>query len=163
MPKVARGPAGDGPVRDGHDDHPGCAGRADDGLVGKVERSVRTKEGDGDSHGGHHLWVRSGSSRRICADGSLTRPFFLLALRDIIFLITAKFPTRVPGGYRFLLIGPLFDGLLGGMPTMGATNNAYIADCTPDGTRAQIYSRFAGSEWRETELFADCTTCGADR
>ena len=27
---------------------------------------------------------------------------------------------------------------------MGATNNAYIADSTPDGTRAQIYSRFGG-------------------
>lgn len=30
------------------------------------------------------------------------------------------------------------------MPTFSATNNAYIADCTPDGTRAQIYSRIVG-------------------
>lgn len=66
------------------------------------------------------------------------------AFSDIIFLCTAKFPHVVPGGYRFLIIGPLFDGLLGGMPTLSATNNAYIADCTPDGTRAQIYSRIMG-------------------
>ena len=68
----------------------------------------------------------------------------LVLSSDIIFLCTAKFPHVVPGGYRFLIIGPLFDGLLGGMPTLSATNNAYIADCTPDGTRAQIYSRIMG-------------------
>jgi hypothetical protein len=45
---------------------------------------------------------------------------------DVIFLVTAKFPLKVPGAYRFLIVGPLIDGLLGGYPTIGATNNAYM-------------------------------------
>ncbi|CDZ97519.1 Predicted transporter ADD1 (major facilitator superfamily) [Phaffia rhodozyma] len=67
-----------------------------------------------------------------------------IIFNDIVFIVTARYPTSVPGGYRFLFIGPIFDGLLGGMPTLSATNQAYVADCTPDGTRAQIFSRLVG-------------------
>lgn len=43
-------------------------------------------------------------------------------------------------GYEFLILGPLLDGLLGGMSTMTAATNAYITDCTDPGSRAKIFS-----------------------
>lgn len=38
-------------------------------------------------------------------------------------------------GYKFLLVGPLLDGLLGGMSTAQAAVNAYLSDCTEAGSR----------------------------
>jgi MFS family permease len=61
---------------------------------------------------------------------------------DIILVVTASYPHRVPFGYRFILLGPILDGLMGGFSTISATNNAYISDTTPDGSRAKVFSRF---------------------
>lgn len=43
-----------------------------------------------------------------------------------------------------LLVAPFVEGLLGGFTTLTATTSAYISDCTSDGSRASIFSRFAG-------------------
>jgi hypothetical protein len=61
---------------------------------------------------------------------------------DIVLIIVATYPHKVPGGYRFLLVGAVLDGLLGGISTFSATNNAYLSDSTPDGSRAKMFSRF---------------------
>ncbi|KAJ9117577.1 hypothetical protein QFC22_004427 [Naganishia vaughanmartiniae] len=66
------------------------------------------------------------------------------ATSDIILIITATYPHRVPFGYRFILLGPLIDGFCGGFSTIQATNNAYLSDTTPDGSRAKVFSRFGG-------------------
>lgn len=50
----------------------------------------------------------------------------------------------MPGGYRFLIIGPIIDGALGGVSTLIASINAYISDVTPDGSRAKVFSRLTG-------------------
>ena len=47
-------------------------------------------------------------------------------------------------GHRLLLVSPIVEGLLGGWPTLQAATSAYISDCTSDGSRAQIFSRFSG-------------------
>ena len=56
----------------------------------------------------------------------------------------ATFPYLAPGGYRALLIGPTFEGLLGGFSTMTAAINAYVSDTTPDGSRATVFARMGG-------------------
>jgi hypothetical protein len=43
-----------------------------------------------------------------------------------------------------LLVAPIVEGLFGGFTTLTATTSAYISDCTSDGSRAAIFSRFAG-------------------
>ncbi|KAK4056403.1 hypothetical protein OIO90_002546 [Microbotryomycetes sp. JL221] len=65
-----------------------------------------------------------------------------LNLMDIVFLITVTFHDVV--GYRFLFLGPILDGLLGGYATAQATGNAYLSDCTDAGSRARIFSVIGG-------------------
>ncbi len=43
-----------------------------------------------------------------------------------------------------MIISPIIEGLLGGWSTLQAATSAYISDCTSDGSRAQIFSRFTG-------------------
>lgn len=67
-----------------------------------------------------------------------------LVANDGVLLLTATYPDKVPGGYRFLVVGPIIEGLLGGFSTITATYHAYISDVTPDGSRAKIFSRMGG-------------------
>jgi MFS family permease len=39
----------------------------------------------------------------------------------------------------------MVEGLLGGMSTITATINAYMSDVTPDGSRAAVFARLAGT------------------
>jgi MFS family permease len=41
-------------------------------------------------------------------------------------------------------VAPFIEGLLGGWSTLQSATTAYISDCTSDGSRAQIFSRFTG-------------------
>jgi MFS family permease len=41
-------------------------------------------------------------------------------------------------------LAPFIEGLLGGWSSMQANVSAYVADCTSDGSRAHIFSRFIG-------------------
>ena len=47
-------------------------------------------------------------------------------------------------GYKFLLFASIVEGVLGGPVTLQAAISAYISDCTSDGSRADIFSRFLG-------------------
>ena len=46
--------------------------------------------------------------------------------------------------HKYLFLAPALEGLLGGQATFHAAVAAYISDCTSDGSRAHIFSRFAG-------------------
>jgi MFS family permease len=63
----------------------------------------------------------------------------------VAFILVATFPYLAPGGYRALLIGPMIEGILGGLSTITATINAYLSDVTPDGSRAAVFARLAGT------------------
>ncbi|WRT70007.1 uncharacterized protein IL334_007000 [Kwoniella shivajii] len=67
-----------------------------------------------------------------------------LFLNELCFVLVANFPYLVPGGYYFLLLGPMCEGFLGGYSAISATINAYISDVTPDGSRVTIFARIAG-------------------
>jgi MFS family permease len=47
-------------------------------------------------------------------------------------------------GHKLLLLAPIMEGIFGGQATHQAAVSAYISDCTSDGSRAHIFSRFAG-------------------
>ena len=70
---------------------------------------------------------------------------FGLTFNDLFFLAVGIFPvSSLPFGKNFLVIGSALEGCLGGFATLAAGHQAYIADVTPNGTRAKIFSFFAG-------------------
>ncbi|KAK0538061.1 hypothetical protein OC842_001408 [Tilletia horrida] len=70
-----------------------------------------------------------------------------LICTDLAFFAVTLLPPRgwhLPGGYNFLIIGSVIEGLLGGFATLIAAHQAYIADTTPSGTRAKTFAIFGG-------------------
>ncbi len=66
-----------------------------------------------------------------------------LIVQDLVFLVIAHVPReRLPFGNNFLLTGAVFEGTVGGYPTLIAAHQAYVADSTPAGTRAQVFALF---------------------
>lgn len=68
---------------------------------------------------------------------------------DLIFVFAASQSAHPAYGFltapRILMLAPLIEGSLGGLPTMQAAFNAYISDATPVGSsRAKLFSRFSG-------------------
>ena len=47
-------------------------------------------------------------------------------------------------GHKLLVISPIIAGLFGGWATLQAATSAYVSDCTSDGSRAGLFSRFTG-------------------
>ena len=47
-------------------------------------------------------------------------------------------------GHKLLIVSPIIEGLCGGWATLQAATSAYISDCTSDGSRSHIFSRFTG-------------------
>ncbi|KAL0946702.1 hypothetical protein HGRIS_012889 [Hohenbuehelia grisea] len=63
---------------------------------------------------------------------------------DIIIILVALFPRSIPGGYWFLIIGSVVDGLVGGVTTASAAMHAYIADTTSPSSRSRFLSLSLG-------------------
>ncbi|KAI1794596.1 major facilitator superfamily domain-containing protein [Ganoderma leucocontextum] len=61
-------------------------------------------------------------------------------IMDLCFLSTFWFYEYIPGGYWFLLIGPIFEGILGGQTLINGTIHAYIADCTSPALRSGMFA-----------------------
>ena len=47
-------------------------------------------------------------------------------------------------GYKLILLSSVIEGLLGGYSTLQSGTSSYLSDCTSSGSRAYIFSRFAG-------------------
>ncbi|KAH9848455.1 major facilitator superfamily domain-containing protein [Lenzites betulinus] len=68
-----------------------------------------------------------------------------LLMTDLVFiLVSTPHSIFAAHGHKFLIISPIIEGLLGGWSTLQAATSAYISDCTSDGSRAHIFSRFTG-------------------
>jgi fucose permease len=69
----------------------------------------------------------------------------MVLFRDLTFILVSTphtpFSTH---GHKFLIVAPFIEGILGGWSTLQSATTAYISDCTSDGSRAQIFSRFTG-------------------
>ncbi|TFK72774.1 MFS general substrate transporter [Pluteus cervinus] len=69
---------------------------------------------------------------------------FGLLLTDFNFIFTYSFYQRLPGGYWFLLLGPLVEGVLGGMTGAVAAIHAYMSDTTHESERSRTLSLALG-------------------
>ncbi|MCO5588155.1 hypothetical protein L7F22_042110 [Adiantum nelumboides] len=70
---------------------------------------------------------------------------FGVIVGDLAYITLGIFPqSAVPFGKNLLVLGSLLEGLCGGIPTLTAAFMAYIADVTPSGTRATVFSFFTG-------------------
>lgn len=62
---------------------------------------------------------------------------------DLVFiLVSTPHSIFAAHGHKLLIISPIIEGACGGWATLQAATSAYISDCTSDGSRAHIFSRF---------------------
>ena len=79
-----------------------------------------------------------------------TSPYLLSYHRssDLMFIIVSTPSPESPfskHGPKLLFISRSIEGLLGGYTTLQSSTSAYLSDCTSSGSRASIFSRFAGA------------------
>ncbi|THU77812.1 MFS general substrate transporter [Dendrothele bispora CBS 962.96] len=67
-----------------------------------------------------------------------------LIVTDAAFILVYFFQRQLPGGYWFLIIGPLLEGSLGGTTSAIAAMHAYMADTTTPATRSRALSLSLG-------------------
>ncbi|GLB40407.1 putative MFS general substrate transporter [Lyophyllum shimeji] len=68
-----------------------------------------------------------------------------LFLTDLTFILVSTPSSPFSShGHKLLILAPVFEGLLGGWSTLQSATSAYLSDCTSSGSRAYIFSRFAG-------------------
>lgn len=88
----------------------------------------------------------SASSPRIYPPSYCHLPRFLTPIHsDLAFGFASTATSALSHhGYKFLIFASIVEGILGGQATLQAAISAYISDCTSDGSRAHIFSRFMG-------------------
>jgi len=67
-----------------------------------------------------------------------------ILLMDFNFIFVYLCSTRLPGGYWFLVVGPVIEGCLGGMTAGLAAMHAYVSDTTDPSARSRAFSLFLG-------------------
>ncbi|KAJ3819974.1 major facilitator superfamily domain-containing protein [Lentinula raphanica] len=65
---------------------------------------------------------------------------FGILITDATFILVYFFSQSLPGGYWFLVLGPLIEGSMGGFTTAAATFHAYMADTTTAASRSRMFS-----------------------
>lgn len=64
---------------------------------------------------------------------------------DLVFiLVSTPHSIFAAHGHKLLIVTPIIEGLLGGWSTLQGATSAYVSDCTSDGSRAHVFSRFTG-------------------
>ncbi|KAJ3800064.1 major facilitator superfamily domain-containing protein [Lentinula aff. detonsa] len=69
---------------------------------------------------------------------------FGILITDANFILVYFFYQSLPGGYWFLILGPLVEGSMGGFTTAAATCHAYLADTTTSTSRSRMFSMNLG-------------------
>ncbi|KZP19309.1 MFS general substrate transporter, partial [Athelia psychrophila] len=63
---------------------------------------------------------------------------------DLNLLGVSLFASKLPGGYWLLLVGPIIEGIMGGMTSGAAAAHAYVSDTTEPTARSRAFSLFLG-------------------
>ncbi|KAF8808993.1 MFS general substrate transporter [Phlegmacium glaucopus] len=63
-----------------------------------------------------------------------------LLLTDFNFIMVTLFSKHIPGGYWFLVVGPMVEGALGGTFGGVAAIHGYLADTSSESNRSRIFS-----------------------
>ncbi|KAI0831072.1 major facilitator superfamily domain-containing protein [Trametes gibbosa] len=69
---------------------------------------------------------------------------FGVVMTDFVIIMVYYFYKQLPGGYTFLVVGPVLEGLLGGLSSISGSVHAYMSDCTSAANRSKIFSRYLG-------------------
>ncbi|CAE6475033.1 unnamed protein product [Rhizoctonia solani] len=64
---------------------------------------------------------------------------------DAALILVAFYADILPGGYRFLILGNIIDGALGGWTTAMAASHAYVSDTVAPAARSRTFSFFTGA------------------
>ncbi|CAE6516903.1 unnamed protein product [Rhizoctonia solani] len=64
---------------------------------------------------------------------------------DAALILVAFYADILPGGYRFLIVGNIIDGALGGWTTAMAASHAYVSDTVAPAARSRTFSFFTGA------------------
>ncbi|KAJ3851635.1 major facilitator superfamily domain-containing protein [Lentinula lateritia] len=88
-------------------------------------------------------WWTSFSDRHGCT-AALGISVFGILITDVNFILVYYFSRSLPGGYWFLVLGPLIEGSMGGFTTAIATIHAYLADTTTSASRSRMFSMNLG-------------------
>lgn len=121
---------------------PGCADDKVQGRAVKIQASVVTTMSvlSAITTG---FWSRSGDST---GRKPIFAAFFITALlMELVFVLVMKTDTifgRHPE--RWILVGPVIEGLVGGLSVFNGVTHAYISDCTRHGSRSKIFSTVQG-------------------
>ncbi|KAF4596547.1 hypothetical protein EYR40_007753 [Pleurotus pulmonarius] len=89
------------------------------------------------------LWSRFGDihGRKIILCSTI---FGFIAMDIIVLLVTDTESFFSQYGEQFIVLGPIIDGLLGGLSAFNGVVHAYTSDCTPHGSRSKIFSTIQG-------------------
>jgi MFS family permease len=84
-------------------------------------------------------------SDRFGRKGILALSMFGALFMDIVYILVSN-PLTSFGrhGEAFIIVAPLVEGALGAQSTYNGITHAYVADCTPDGSRAKIFATMQG-------------------
>ncbi|KAJ7228026.1 major facilitator superfamily domain-containing protein [Mycena haematopus] len=74
----------------------------------------------------------------------LSLTVFGLLINDINFIFVTRNFQHIPGGYWFLIVGPLIEGALGGISAGSAASHAYIANTSHPSERSRYFSLLLG-------------------
>ncbi|KAJ2915193.1 hypothetical protein MD484_g5221, partial [Candolleomyces efflorescens] len=72
--------------------------------------------------------------------------FFIGAiLMEAVFVLVMR-PQSIFGRYgeKFILVGPIIEGFVGGLSTFNGVVHAYVSDCTRHGSRSKIFATIQG-------------------
>ncbi|KAJ7274344.1 major facilitator superfamily domain-containing protein [Mycena haematopus] len=67
-----------------------------------------------------------------------------IVMELVFILVSGSISSITRRGEVFILVGPVFEGLCGGLSVFNGVFHAYISDCTPDGSRSRIFSAIQG-------------------
>ncbi|THU91914.1 MFS general substrate transporter [Dendrothele bispora CBS 962.96] len=67
-----------------------------------------------------------------------------LAMEIVFILVTRPNTMFSRNAEQFIMVGPVMDGLVGGLSAYNGVVHAYISDCTRHGSRARIFSTIQG-------------------
>ncbi|KAJ7019928.1 major facilitator superfamily domain-containing protein [Mycena alexandri] len=95
------------------------------------------------SSGSTGLWSQWGDvrGRKIIFCVSITG---FIAMETVFILVSGSVPAIARRAETFILLGPVLEGICGGLSVFNGVVHAYVYDCTPDGSRSKVFSAIQG-------------------
>ncbi|KAF7320842.1 hypothetical protein HMN09_00170700 [Mycena chlorophos] len=67
-----------------------------------------------------------------------------IAIESVFVVVSNPNSALASRGELFILLGPMLEGIAGGLSVFNGVVHAYVSDCSPDGSRSRIFSIIQG-------------------